>query len=365
MSEPLGTTEPDQGGVLRVVRSSLSPSRIGAIYVLIAVVIVFSIWSPSLFPRWATVQQVVNTNAIGAMAALALVIPFACGMFDVSIPYTMTLTGSVSSYGLVHSGWSLGEAIVIAAMVGVAVGVLNGVVVVGAKINSLIGTLATGFLIQAIVQWRTSGAIVTGPQLSDSFSKIAQGSAGGLTLPVLYAIVIAIVLWYFLSWTPTGRRIYATGFNRDAARLAKVKAARIEFLSLVAASFIAGLTGIVLSANLGDGSPTAGNSYLLPSFAALFLGATQFRPGRFNAWGTLLAVVLLGTITTGLGLVGAAEWVQQVATGTVLILSLAVTGFQVRGIAGGRRKGIQRRLIALPTAPLDPAEESIDKRRVS
>jgi ribose transport system permease protein len=306
--------------------------------VLILVIIVFSIWSPSLFPHWATFQQVVNTNAIGAMAALALVIPFSAGIFDVSMPYTMTLSGAVCTYGLVHSGWSVEEGVLVAALVGIAVGVVNGVVVVVAKIDSLIGTLATGFLIQALVQWRTGNQIVTGSQLSGNFTKIAQTSIGGLTLPVFYALGITIILWFILDWTRTGRRLYATGFNRDAARLASVRTDVLQFGALIAASLIAGLTGVVLSSSLGDGSPTAGYSYLLPSFAALFLGATQFRPGRFNAWGTLVAVLLLGTITTGLGLVGASEWIQQFATGMVLILALALTGAQLRGIARGKRR---------------------------
>jgi ribose transport system permease protein len=319
------------------LRSVLSPTRIGAIYVLVVVVIIFSLWTPDLFPRWATFQQIVNTNAISAMAALSLVLPFACGIFDISIPYTMTLSGAFASYGLAHSDWSIPEALLVAIGIGLVVGIVNGLVVVVAQINSLIGTLATGFLIQAFVQWRTSNTIISGSQLTGDFSKIAQNTVGGLTLPVFYALAITIVVWFVLSWTPTGRRLYATGFNKDAARLASVRTSRLQFGALVAASVLAAVSGIVLSSSLGSGSPTAGTSYLLPSFAALFLGATQFLPGRFNAWGTSLAVILLGTITTGLSLAGASGWEQQVATGVVLIAALAVTGMQVRGVRAARR----------------------------
>ena len=169
-------------------------------------------------------------------------------------------------------------------------------------------------------------------ELSGSFQNIAQTRwIWDLTLPVFYALVMALVIWYVLEHTATGRRIYATGFNQDATRLASVRTERLRFGCLIVSATLAGITGIVLASNLGSGSPTAGNSYLLPAFAAVFLGATQLKNGRFNAWGTIIAVlILLGTLTTGLGLAKVDQWVQQFATGVVLIAALALTGFQVR-----------------------------------
>jgi len=94
----------------------------------------------------------------------------------------------------------------------------------------------------------------------------------------------------------------------------------------------------VLAANQGSGSPTGGDTYLLPAFAGVFLGATQLKNGRFNAWGTTIAVVLLGTLVTGLGLARVGQWVQQFATGVVLISALALTGFQVRRAGAEARR---------------------------
>ena len=223
---------------------------------------------------------------------------------------------------------------------------MNGLVVVTFKIDSLIGTLATGFLIQALVQWRTGSRNVTGPQLTGSFKNIAQKQPfWNLTLPVFYAFFIALAIWYVLEHTATGRRIYATGFNRDATRLASVRTERLRFGCLIVSATLAGITGVVLASNIGSGSPTAGQSYLLPAFAAVFLGATQLKNGRFNAWGTIIAVLLLGTLTTGLGLAGVDQWVQQFATGVVLIAALALTGVQVRR-AGAESKRAKAHLSA-------------------
>ncbi len=321
------------------VWSAVSPGRIGAFYVLIAVCIIFSIWVPDTFLKWATAKQVFETNAVTAMAALTLVIPLASGVFDISVPYTMTLSGMFATYSIVDSGWPVVPAVLLAIGVGILVGVVNGVVVVVAKIDALIGTLATGFVIQAVVLWRSGDQLISGPQLA-SFDKLADNQwLFGLTLPVFYCVVLAFLIFLLLDRTSTGRRIYATGFNVDAARLAGVRTARTRFLALVACSTLAGIVGVVLAAQIGSGSPTAGNQYLLPAFAAVFVGATQFKPGHFNAWGTVLATILLGTIITGLGLGGAPEWVQQLVSGIVLIAALGLTGLEVRR-AGSRRRPV-------------------------
>jgi ribose/xylose/arabinose/galactoside ABC-type transport system permease subunit len=241
------------------VRGALSFRTIGGIYVLLAMILLFSIWVPETFPEWATARQILNNNAIGAMAAMALILPLAAGVFDISVPYTMTLSGVMCTYTLVHTDLPLGVAIVVALLVALAVGIVNGLVVVVFKIDSLIGTLATGFLIQAVVKWRTGSKVVTSAELSGSFSDVARRMYLDLTMPVFYTLVIALCVWYLLEHTATGRRIYATGFNRDATRLASVRTERIRFGALVASSFIAGIAGVVLASNIGSGSPTAGN----------------------------------------------------------------------------------------------------------
>ena len=108
-----------------------------------------------------------------------------------------------------------------------------------------------------------------------------------------------------MEYSATGRRLYATGFNPDAARLANIRVDRLRFCSLMVSATIAGLAGICLASSLSAGSPSAGTPYLLPAFASVFVGATQFKNGRFNAWGTVVAVLMLGTGTIGLGLASA------------------------------------------------------------
>jgi ribose transport system permease protein len=336
------------------LKSALSVQKISGVYVLLAMIVLFSIWVPETFLSWDTARQILNNNAVGAMAALALIVPLAAGVFDISVPYVMTLSGVWCAWVVVNTDLPLALAIVLAMAVAVGVGIVNGIVVVVFKIDSLIGTLATGFLVQALVKWRTGSKVVTSDELAGGFSRIARNQFLELTLPVFYALAIATVIWYLLEHTATGRRIYATGFNREATRLAGVRTARLQFGALVCSATLAGFAGIVLASQLGSGLSTAGDSYLLGAFAAVFLGATQLKNGRFNAWGTMIGVVLLGTGTTGLGLANQPQWVQDVFRGVVLIASLALTGLQVRKAGAGSKRSWLRRG---PPAQVPPPDD--------
>jgi ribose transport system permease protein len=323
----------------------LAFDKIGAVYVWLALVAVFSIWIPSTFDTSATVKQILNANAITALAALAITIPLAARIFDLSFAYTMTMSGVITAH-FIAVGVPLVPAMLLGLGAGVLIGVVNAIVVVVMRIDSFIGTLATGSLITALITMATGGTAILSVGLEGGFAKVGQTTIAGLTLPVFYVLVVATAIWFLLEHTATGRRLYATGFNPDAARLAGVRVDRLRFITLVISGTLAGAAGLVLASTISSGDPGAGTPYLLPAFAAAFLGATQFKHGRFNAWGTLVAVLLLGTGTTGLALANAPQWSAEMFVGVVLIASLAVTGIQRRATVGapGRLRTLLRGL---------------------
>jgi ribose transport system permease protein len=321
----------------RRIASALSFQRVGAVYVLILACVYFSIAAPVTFPTIATVQQILNGNAVAALAALALIIPLSAGVFDLSVPYTMSLCGVLAANILLHTELPLIVAIILSLLAAVVVGLINGFVVVVLRIESLIGTLATGALILSGIHLITGGNTVTSPKLQGDFAQISGFSLFGLiTAPVGYVIILAFIIWFVQSRTATGRRLYAIGFDIEASRLAGIRTDSLRFSTLIVSALIGGIAGIVLTSTVGSAQPNGGVAYLLPAFAAVFLGATQLKPGRFNAWGTLLAVLLLGTGLVGLALQGAPQWAQSAFTGVVLIAALAGTSRARRTIS--RRK---------------------------
>src|SRR3954470_11520795 len=308
----------------------LAFDRVGAVYVWLGIIVLFTLWVPDTFPNVATAKQILNANAITALAAMSITIPLAARVFDLSFAGVMTLTGVAVAHLIAKDGVPLIGAIALALAGGGRVGVINAVVVVVMRIDSFIATLATGSLIAALITMVTNEVPITDAKLGGAFAEIGQTNIGGVTLGVVYCAAVAVALWYLLEHTATGRRLYATGFNPDAARLAGVRVARLRFMSLGVSGGLAGATGIVLASMLGSGSPSAGTPYLLPAFAAAFLGATQLKHGRFNAGGTLIAVLLLGTGVTGLALANAPQWAGDMFVGVVLIAALALTGLQRR-----------------------------------
>jgi ribose transport system permease protein len=334
--QPLASAPRPRPSVRQRIARGLAFDRIGAVYVWLGIAIVFSLWVPDRFPQMDTAKQIVNANAITAMAALSITIPLATRVFDLSFAFTMSLSGVAAAH-FIAVGLPLPVALALALAIAVGIGLVNAVVVVVMRIDSFIGTLATGSLIASLITMVTNDTPILDLELAGGFAKIGQTDIGGVTLPVLYAIVIAFAIWYVLEHTATGRRLYATGFNPDAARLAGVRIDRLRFMSLVVSGGLAGVAGIVLASTIQSGSPTAGTPFLLPAFAAAFLGATQLKHGRFNAWGTIIAVLLLGTGTTGLALANAPQWAANMFVGCVLIASLAVTGLQRRATVDPRR----------------------------
>jgi ribose transport system permease protein len=127
-----------------------------------------------------------------------------------------------------------------------------------------------------------------------------------------------------MEYRQLGRYLYATGSNSDAARLAGVRTDRITTIALLMSGFIAALAGVILTMEIGAAAVDAGSPYLLPAFAAVFLGATQFRARRVNVLGTILAVYVLATGVQGIDLAGAPFWVQDIFDGVALIIAVAL-----------------------------------------
>jgi ribose/xylose/arabinose/galactoside ABC-type transport system permease subunit len=333
---------PRQGNArVQRLRRALAFRNIGAVYVWLAIVVIFAIWIPSTFATWTTAKQILNNNAATGLMALSLVIPLCTRTFDLSIAFVASLTAVTSAYMISH-GLPVSAAVAIALGGALFVGLVNATVVVVMGVDSFIATLATGSLVQSFITMMTNQVAITDPKVAGPFANIGQKEIVGITLPVFYTLIVAVVIWYVLEHTATGRRLYATGFNAESARLAGVKTDRLRFMSLIVSALIAGVAGVVIASTLGSGDPAAGSPYLLTAYAAAFLGASQLHPGRFNSWGTLIAVLLLGTGIIGLGLAGKPNWTLDMFTGVVLIAALVITGAERRALRKGWRQRFSR-----------------------
>lgn len=329
--------EPD-GAESRSWTSAIAISRFSGVYLLLALIGLFGILIPETFFTKVTLISILGTQAVTLLLAIGLLFPLAAGAFDLSVGAMLGLGGIVSSY-LVVNGMDTGTAILIAVLVGVLVGGINALLIVGFQINSFIATLGMSSVLLAVTSILSKQEQIFG--ISEGLVSFGGTRVfGEIPIAVFYVTGIAIVAWYVLAHTSFGRQLFAIGGGREVARLAGVRTNLYTAIALVVSGACAALAGTILAGILGAGSPTVGPGYLLPAYAAAFLGATQVTPGRYNVWGTVIAVYLLGTGATGLQLSGAGVWVTDMFNGVVLLVAVGLAELDRRRILHRTRKRV-------------------------
>ncbi len=315
------------------------PRNIGVVYLYGLIWVVFALWVPLTWFTWLTHRSVLNQQAILAVVAIGLIVPLAAGVFDLSIAAVISASAVTVSWGLVEAQWSVPVAIAAAMAVGVLVGTVNGFLVVKIKIDSFIATLGMSSILTAYAVWRSNNRSILG--FPDSFKDLTSGFAFGLNKTVLYAVVLAFLLWFVLEHTAIGRYLFATGGAREAARLAGVQTDRYVWGSLVTSATFAAMGGVLLASQFGSTQAQSGAPYLLPAFAAAFLGATQFKR-RFNVWGAVLAVFVLQSGVKGLQLAGVGTtWIENLFFGVALVVAVGFSSYRKR-VHGGQRRWWRR-----------------------
>jgi ribose transport system permease protein len=287
-----------------------------------------------LYLTSASIRTTLGNQTVLGIAAIAAIPPLVCGRYDLSIGAVLGLSAIVAASMMSHHGWALVPAAALGVATGAFIGFCNGVLTTRFRINSLISTLAVSTIIGGIVSRITNGSTISS-HLSEGLVSFGSSTWLGVPRPVYVLAVIAIAVWYLQQNTPFGRYLQSVGTNEEAARLVGMNTDRLVLSSFVLAGTISGLAGVILIAQAGSASPNAGPLYSLPAFAAAFLGATAIRPGRFNVGGTIVAILFLAAITSGLNLAGAENYVTDIVNGAALLVGVGVTAQFARQRAGG------------------------------
>lgn len=302
-------------------RLNLGFERYSGVYLWVGIIVIFGSWVPDLFLTMGTVHSVAAQQAIVAIVAIAVLVPLATGAYDLSVGATVNLGAITVAVLQSNRGWSMWPAI--AATIGLCmlIGIINGFVVVKLKVNSFIATLGAASIITAL-QSIVSGQSQPLPPTATAWSELTQRELFGFQIVFFYMLAIAAIVWWVLAHTPVGRYIYAVGGNAEAARLSGVRTGQWTWLSLIVSSTLCGVGGVLYS-SLSGPSLTFGGAMLLPAFAAVFLGSTQLFPGRFNVWGTLIAMYALATGIKGLQLVTGVQWLPDMFNGVAVVTAVA------------------------------------------
>lgn len=314
-------------------RAQLTP-RSGGIAVLaerlalpaawVVLIVIYTITSPGLFLTWANISNILGSQAVLFVLALAALMPSFTGDFDLSLGGVMGLTAMVVGVLNTEHGMGIVLACVIGVVIAVIAGCLNGFFVVTCDTNALIVTLGMGSVFTGLIYLLSGSNTITG--IDQSLSSVTFTDKWlGISVEFYYGLALMLIVWYVSSFTPLGLRALFVGQSRDVARLSGIRVSRARWGGFVLGGLIAGLAGVLFVGTTGSADPTASTPYLLPAYAAVFLGATSIKPGRFNALGVGIAVYFLATGINGLQLLGAANYVQQLFYGGALIAAVVLS----------------------------------------
>lgn len=338
------TETPSRDGVLGLV------GRYGLAALAVALLVFFSIAERDSFATLDNYRAILDNQTIVVLLAFAAMVPLIVGRFDLSVAAVLSISHVFAVGLIVKQGWSPWAAIGVTLLIAIAIGLVNGILVVALRVDAFVATLGTSSVVGGIALAYTSGKTIFG-KVPRSFTDLARGRLGGVPHPVILVAVVAAIVGVVLAALPVGRRMYATGGNERAARLTGIATNRYVIGAFVTSSLLAGLAGVVLGSRLGTASPSTGGSLLLPAFAGAFLGATTVRPGRFNVAGTILAVYTLAIAVAGLQQMGAPVWFEPVFNGAALVLAVAASQWALRQ----RQRRARQREIAALDAELDGA----------
>ncbi len=298
--------------------------RYALLFVWAVIVVIFGILRPDTFLTTSNFTTIFGSQAILVVLALALLPPLTAGDYDLSVAATMTLSAMTLAILNVNHSWPIWSSIVVALGVGVAVGLVNGALVVVLQIDSLIATLGSSTFIAGVVLWISDSQTISGIN-EGLIDWVVVKRLFGIPLEFYYGLALGLVIFYIFEFMPVGRRLLFVGRGRSVARLSGIRVSQLRWGALVVSGVISAFAGVLYAGTLGSADPTSGLSFLLPAFAAAFLGATTIQPGRFNPIGSIAAVYFLVTGITGLQLLGVQTFVQQLFYGGALILAVALS----------------------------------------
>ncbi|HEV7285702.1 ABC transporter permease [Kaistia defluvii] len=301
-------------------------AMLGIFYLIL--IAVFSVLSPYFLTLRNMLQIGGNVAYIGLMAAAGTPLIIAGGL-DLSVAAIAGLTGVVIS--MLHGmGFPIWIGVLLAIVVAAAIGVVNGLFTTRLRLNPLIVTLGMMSIISGIALVLTGG--LTRPLMVPGFNWVGSGRVIGIPIPFIIMMVTFVGLWIVMTKMRFGRYIYAAGGNAEASRLIGIPLEKTVITLYVISAISGAVAGTILGAMLGAAGPTAAGSQLLTVIAAIILGGTSLNGGRGSVWGTLLAVLILGTLNNGLTLLNVSSFWQDVTRGVVLMLAVSLDQIRTRAL---------------------------------
>ena len=319
------------------VNRLLQNEQAGLLLALILLCVVLSFLSPVFFTA-LNIKNVLRDAALVAIAGIGMVMVILLGEIDLSVGSVQAVAGIVA-VAVLNSFSSVSVALAATLFAGACIGLINGLLITRAQINSLIATLGMMAILRGGAMVSTQAVSIQGAV--DSFIEIGTGHLGPLPLPVLIAFLLLVLFFYVLHYTTFGRYVYAVGGNPQAARLSGLPVERIRIAVFVIAGLLAALSAFILASRLNSGQPNAGLGFELQVIAAVILGGISLTGGVGTLAGALIGILILTVLSNGLVLLNVSSFYHDIARGIVIILAVYLDTRRKQSLVRRMRSGMR------------------------
>ncbi|MDT5238093.1 MAG: ribose transport system permease protein [Mycobacterium sp.] len=295
--------------------------RYSMVIVMLLVIMYFSYRSA----RFSTPENLVTilvAAAPFALIALGQTLVVLTGGIDLSVGSVIAVSAMASAATAKANPGQVWLTVLVAMVVGLAVGCVNGILVSRINVPPFIATLGTLTAGSGLAYVIGGGAPING--LPAEFGSIANTKILGLQIPVLVMIIGIVVLAVVMKRTTYGMRVYAVGGNRNAAEIAGINAKNVLFSVYAFSGLLAGISGVMLASRVISGPPNLGQGYELDAIAAVVIGGASLMGGRGTIWGTVLGLFMIQTLNNGLDILVVPAYWQDVIKGVLIVAAVAV-----------------------------------------
>lgn len=293
---------------------------LGALIALVLLVIVIGIISPE-FRTVGNFLSLLRQSSINGLIAFGMTCVILTGGIDLSVGSVLALSTALCA-GMISGGVPVGLAMILALVIGTGLGAVSGVLVTTGRLQPFIATLVTMTVYRGLTMIYMDGKPIS--DLGDSFTLklIGKGNFYHIPIAVILFLVIFGIFMFILEKTTFGRRIYATGSNWMASKLAGVNISRTKLAVYAISGCMAALSGLILLSRLNSAQPNLGDGYGLDAIAAVALGGTSMNGGRGRIWGTFVGVLIIAVLNNGLNILGVSSYYQDVVKGIVILIAV-------------------------------------------
>ena len=284
--------------------------------VLLCVVITFV--SPA-FMTLSNITNVFTQVSTNAIIAVGMTFVILTGGIDLSVGSTVAISGALAA-SIIKSTNNVFLAVLAAGIVGIVIGLINGLLISKGKLQAFIATLATMTIFRGATLVFTNGTPIS--KLPENFVNIGNGKLGFIPIPVIITVIVLVIAIYVLTQTRFGRYLYALGGNEDSARLSGINTTKIKTLVYVISGFASSIAGVIIASRIGSASPNAGTGFELDAIAAVVIGGTSLAGGEGRITGTLIGALIIGVLNNGLNLMNVSPFYQSIVKGLVILIAV-------------------------------------------